>query len=71
MPVLPAAIRGTRMLLRDGQWLPRRNPVTLTIGSPLFPPSSAPDAFASAVQLRDAARAFILTHCGEADAGPD
>jgi len=68
--VLPVAICGTRALLREGQWLPRRGPIAVTIGSPVFPPSSpVPDAFAAAVALRDAARAHILAHCGEPDAG--
>lgn len=67
VPVLPVAIRGTRALLRAGQWLPRRDPIAVTIGSPVFPP--APDAFAAAVALRDAARAHILAYCGEQDAG--
>jgi len=67
--VLPVAIRGTRALLRDEQWLPRRGPITVTIGEPVYPPASAPDSFAAAVALRDAARAHILAHCGEPDAG--
>jgi len=65
--VLPVAIRGTRALLRDGQLLPRRGALTVTIGSPLPPPAQEPDAFAAAVALRDAARAHILAHCGEPD----
>ena len=69
--VLPVAIRGTRGVLRDGQWLPRRGPVTITIGAPQSAPASARDAFAASVALRDAARAHILAHCGEPDAGPD
>jgi 1-acyl-sn-glycerol-3-phosphate acyltransferase len=69
VPVLPVALRGTRALLRDGQWLPRRGPIAVTIGRPVFPSSSAPDAFAAAVALRDAARTHILAHCGEPDAG--
>jgi len=67
--VLPVAIRGTRALLREGQWLPRRGPIAVTIGSPVFPPAPAPDAFAAAVALRDAARAHILAYCGEPEAG--
>jgi 1-acyl-sn-glycerol-3-phosphate acyltransferase len=67
--VLPVAIRGTRTMLRDGQWLPRRGPVAITIGSPVVRPASAPDDFAAAVALRDAARAHILAHCGEPDIG--
>ena len=49
----------------------RRNPIAVTIGTPLFPPSSASDAFAAAVALRDTARAHILAHCGEQDVGSD
>jgi 1-acyl-sn-glycerol-3-phosphate acyltransferase len=70
VPVLPVAIRGTRAMLRDGQWLPRRGAIAVTIGPATFPSPSAPDAFAAAVALRDAARAHILAHCGEPDAGP-
>ena len=66
--VLPVAIRGTRALLRDGKWLARRGTITLTFGSPVFPPAPGPDDFAAAVALRDAARAFILAHCGEPEA---
>ena len=69
VPVLPVAIRGTRALLRSGRWLPRRGPITVTIGSPVFPPSPVTEAFAAAVAIRDAARAHILAHCGEPDAG--
>ncbi len=68
-PVLPVAVRGTRAALREGQWLPRRGPIVVTIGTPVFPPASAPDAFLTTVALRDAAHAHILAHCGEPDAG--
>ena len=67
--VLPVAIRGTRTILRDGQWLPRRGPIVITIGSPVVRPPSAPDDFAAALAMRDAARAHILAHCGEPDIG--
>ncbi len=66
--VLPVAIRGTRALLREGQWLPRRGAIAVTIGSPVFASAAAPDTFAAAVAMRDAARAHILAHCGEPDA---
>ena len=68
-PVLPVAIRGTRALLRSGDWLPRCGPIAVTIGSPLSPRTSAADAFAAAVALRNAARAHTLAHSGEPDAG--
>jgi acyl carrier protein len=71
VPILPVAIRGTRDALRDGQWLARRGPVTVNIGSALPPPADARQAFAVAVGLRDAARAHILAHCGERDSGTD
>jgi len=66
--VLPVAIRGSRAFLRDEQWLPRRGAIAVTIGEPVYRPASAPDDFAAAVALRDAARAHILAHCGEPDA---
>lgn len=66
--MLPVAIRGTRGILRDGQWLPRRGAIAVTFGKALFAPASAADAFAAASALRDAARAYILAHCGEPDA---
>lgn len=67
VPVVPAAICGTRAMLRDGQWWPRRGPITITFGAPLLPRADAHDAFDAAVRLRDAARAHILRHCGEPD----
>jgi 1-acyl-sn-glycerol-3-phosphate acyltransferase len=67
-PVLPVALRGTRTLLRDGQWLPRRGPVLVTVGPPVGPASETEDPFAAAVSLRDSARARILAGCGEPDA---
>ena len=63
-PVIPLTLRGTRFVLRDGQWLPRRLPVSAVVGAPLTV-SAGNDAFSAAVQLRDAARAQILRHCGE------
>lgn len=66
--VLPVAISGTRGILRDGQWLPRRGAIVVTIGKALSAPADSADAFAAASTLRDAARAQILAHCGETDA---
>jgi 1-acyl-sn-glycerol-3-phosphate acyltransferase len=67
IPVVPVAICGTRSILRDGQWWPRRGAITITFGAPVLPGANALDAFAAAVGLRDAARAHILRHCGEPD----
>lgn len=65
VPIVPAAICGTRSILRDGQWWPRRGAITITFGAPLLPVADARDAFAAAVVLRDDARAYIARHCGE------
>lgn len=67
IPVVPVAICGTRSILRDGQWWPRRGAITITFGAPLLPVADALDTFAAAVVLRDAARAHIVRHCGEPD----
>jgi 1-acyl-sn-glycerol-3-phosphate acyltransferase len=68
VPVVPVAIRGTRSMLRDGQRLPRRGVVEVTIGEPIEPPADGADPFAAAVRLRDRTHAEILRHCGEPDA---
>jgi 1-acyl-sn-glycerol-3-phosphate acyltransferase len=65
-PIIPITLHGTRSVLRDRQWLPRRLPVSAVIGAPLTPPAGK-DAFAVAVQLRDATRTRVLQHCGEPD----
>jgi 1-acyl-sn-glycerol-3-phosphate acyltransferase len=62
--VLPAALAGTRDVLRDGHWLPRRGRLTVSLGAPIVP---AGDGWRAAVQLRNAARAAILHDCGEGD----
>lgn len=64
-PVVPVAIRGTRSVLRDGQWLPRRGPIGVIIGSPLWPDGAD---WPAAMRLRNTARAEILHYCGEPDA---
>ena len=64
MPVVPVAIRGTRSVLRGGQWFPRRGPISVRIGRPLAPDGGD---FAAALRLRDRTRAAILDRCGEPD----
>ncbi len=64
VPVVPMTIRGTRSILRDGQWFPRRGAISVTVGPALQPDGTD---WAAAVRLRDAARAEILKHCGEPD----
>jgi 1-acyl-sn-glycerol-3-phosphate acyltransferase len=68
-PVVPVAIRGTRTMLRAGQWLPRRSGIVVTIGAPIAPPGGS-DPFGAAIALRNAARAAILRDCGEFDTAP-
>ncbi|MGD0277945.1 MAG: AMP-binding protein [Smithella sp.] len=71
MPVVPVAIRGTRSMLRDVSKFPRRGTITITIGKPIAPGSvqdfARPDSWTTAIKLRDAAREYILRHCGEPD----
>lgn len=65
-PIVPIALRGTRALLRDGQWLPRRVPVIVYIGQPVAAIQTR-NAFSNIVQRRETARRFILERCGEPD----
>ena len=64
MPVLPVAVRGSRSVLRDGDWLPRRGVIRILAG-PLLRPQGKD--WAAAVALRNRARAEILARCGEPD----
>ncbi|WP_340520302.1 hypothetical protein, partial [Cupriavidus necator] len=48
-----------------GQWLPRRGPIGVVIGSPLWPDGAD---WPAAMRLRNTARAEILHYCGEPDA---
>ena len=64
MPVVPVTVRGTRSILRDGQWLFRRGAISVTLSAPIEPVGNDWNA---AIQLRDAARAEILRLCGEPD----
>jgi 1-acyl-sn-glycerol-3-phosphate acyltransferase len=66
VPVLPIAIRGTRSVLCEGQWVPKRGRVIVTVAKPIMP-LQLPNVFTAAVQLRDAARSSIRRHCGEPD----
>jgi hypothetical protein len=50
--------------LRAHSWFPRRGSAQVVIGEPIAPTGRD---WQAAVQLRDAARAVILRHCGEPD----
>lgn len=62
IPVVPVAIKGTRMILRGDQWFPRRGDIAIRTGESL--PADGSD-FSAAVRLRDRSRDIILRHCGE------
>ena len=64
VPVVPVTLHGTRSILRGNQWFPRRGTVAVEVA-----PAVAPEGndFAAALRLRDAARAAILSRCGEPD----
>jgi len=64
LPVVPLVMRGTRSILRDGQWLPGRAPVHVEILPPLYPDG---ESFEAALRLRDRVRSEILSRCGEPD----
>jgi 1-acyl-sn-glycerol-3-phosphate acyltransferase len=64
LPVVPVTIRGTRSVLRGGQWMPRRGALRVEVDTPLRPGGSG---FSAAIELRDAARGAILARCGEPD----
>jgi 1-acyl-sn-glycerol-3-phosphate acyltransferase len=64
VPIIPVVMRGTRAILRDGQWLPARSPVDVEILPPLYPEG---ESFAAALRLRDRARHEILSRCNEPD----
>jgi len=65
VPVVPVTIRGTRSVLRDGQWFPRRVPISVAVSAPI-PPDG--DDWSASIRLRDAVRAQILNRCAEPDA---
>ncbi|MGE0703169.1 MAG: AMP-binding protein [Vicinamibacterales bacterium] len=60
--IVPVAIRGTRDLLREGTWLFRRSPLSVTIGEPLRPRA---EGLQEIVRLRDEARDMIGREANE------
>lgn len=56
--IVPIALDGTRRVLRDGAWLPRPAPITITICPPIAPPPSVDD-WQQIVRVRDSAREII------------
>ena len=63
-PVVPAVLRGARSILRGDQWFAQRGALELQVGAPLAPKGSE---WAAALELRDAARAWMVAACDEPD----
>jgi 1-acyl-sn-glycerol-3-phosphate acyltransferase len=61
-PIVPIAILGTREILPAERWLPRRGPVTVSVGRPIPP---AGDGWREIVRLRDLTRAAITRRLAE------
>jgi len=66
LPVVPVAIRGTRTILRPGNWFAHHGSISVVIGKPIKIQQDG-DNWVKAIQLRDAAREHILRYCGETD----
>jgi 1-acyl-sn-glycerol-3-phosphate acyltransferase len=64
VPIVPVTLRGTRSILREGHWLPRRGTLNFIIGKPV-PPGG--EDWSAAIELRDIARREILLHLREPD----
>jgi 1-acyl-sn-glycerol-3-phosphate acyltransferase len=65
-PVVPVAIRGTRQMLRPGTRRVRPGAVSVTVAEPVTTTASG---WSGALVLREAARAAIVSACGEPDLG--
>jgi 1-acyl-sn-glycerol-3-phosphate acyltransferase len=63
-PLVPLTLHGTRSVLRDGSWFPRRQPIVVLIHAPIRPQGND---WSAALRLRNEARSVILEHCGEPD----
>ena len=66
-PLVPVCIRGTRSILRDQSWFPRRGVVRLIVRAPIQPCPEPSEPWDEAIRLRDLTRAEMLRHCGEPD----
>jgi 1-acyl-sn-glycerol-3-phosphate acyltransferase len=64
LTVTPVALAGTRDILRDHSWLPRRGTVRVTVCAPV---SATGEGWQAALRLRDDTRRKILKYCGEPD----
>jgi len=62
LPVVPLALNGTRQVLRDGSWLPRRGRIQVSISAPIQPQG---ENWQAIVALRDETRNAILAQSDE------
>lgn len=62
LPVVPLALNGTRQVLRDGSWLPRRGNISVSIAAPL---AAQGEGWQAIVALRDETRDAILARSDE------
>lgn len=61
VPLVPIALVGTRRLLRDGTWIPRRVPIAVEVAEPLHPSHS----FADVVRVNEEAAEVLARLSGE------
>ncbi len=61
VPLVPIALVGTRRLLRDGTWIPRRVPIAVEVAKPLHPERS----FADVVRVKEEAAEILARLAGE------
>lgn len=66
MPVVPIALRGTRAVLHEADWLPRRGPLAVIVGAAILPESGA-GHWDETLRLAARARAFLLAEGDEPD----
>ncbi len=64
MPVVPAAISGTRWILPMGRFLPRPGPITVDILEPIMPDEAI---YSDARQVAETARQRVIAQLGEPD----
>jgi 1-acyl-sn-glycerol-3-phosphate acyltransferase len=69
-PVVPITICGSRSMLRERDWFPRRGHIQAIIGDPIEV-KPGDDDWHTATRLKEKARAEILAHCGEPDLEKD
>jgi 1-acyl-sn-glycerol-3-phosphate acyltransferase len=61
VPLVPIALLGTRLLLRDGTWIPRPGPIAVEVSEPLHPARS----FADVVRVKEEAAEILARLAGE------